>query len=67
MNKQMSNAFYDQMNFFLITRFFIKCYKYFISFTKSFMINKGKCLIHNKYLNSNFQSKMVKMFQKNLP
>lgn len=67
MNKQMSNSFYDERNIYLIIRFFIKCFKHFISFIKSFLVNKIKCLIHNKYLNSNFQLKMAKMFQKNLP
>lgn len=53
MNKQMSNTFYDQMDSYLDTTNFIKCYKHFIYFRKTLLVIKGKCLIHNKYMNSN--------------
>jgi hypothetical protein len=54
MNKQFPNTFYDQRKVYLIITNYIKWYKTFYIFRKTLLVIKGKCLIHNKYMNSNF-------------
>ena len=41
MNKQISNTFYDQMDFYLDTTNFIKCHKHFKYFRKIILAIKG--------------------------
>ena len=54
MYKHKSYTFYDQRDVYLNNTKFIKLNKLIIYFLKNIFGNKGKCFIHNKYMNSKF-------------